>query len=209
MTTLSLSSSGESKTRRSSILFALSRQISRPASFRRPLRRIFAECHLRCRYGVKPSQPAPRNGLPKARLNRVIEYIDAHLDQRITLSALAETADSLSNTEVNPAEDEHKCDPRLLEVVEKYLVSAVSNLPQQTLIQGADPTTQGKGRFAKSAILTHRSFRLSSFIFPNTLGNRISTCRPPSGAFRARMLPWWSRTILSAIASPNPTPPVF
>jgi AraC family transcriptional regulator len=49
--------------------------------------------HLQNRYAVTPpTNWLPRNGLPKARLNRVIEYVDAHLDQEIRLSALAETA---------------------------------------------------------------------------------------------------------------------
>jgi AraC family transcriptional regulator len=34
----------------------------------------------------------PQNALPKARLSRVIEYIDANLDREIALTALAETA---------------------------------------------------------------------------------------------------------------------
>jgi len=42
---------------------------------------------------VKPVQDSkPRNGLPKARLNRVIEFVEEHLDQEITLAALAEIA---------------------------------------------------------------------------------------------------------------------
>src|SRR5262249_27120158 len=32
------------------------------------------------------------NGLPRARLNRVIEYIEANLDREVALNALAETA---------------------------------------------------------------------------------------------------------------------
>jgi AraC family transcriptional regulator len=48
--------------------------------------------HLLCRYSVKAIQSIQRNGLPKARLNRVIEYIEAHLNGEITLSALADIA---------------------------------------------------------------------------------------------------------------------
>jgi AraC family transcriptional regulator len=49
--------------------------------------------HLQSRYAAtRPTIRLPRNGLPKARLNRVIEYIDANLDREIRLSALAETA---------------------------------------------------------------------------------------------------------------------
>jgi AraC family transcriptional regulator len=48
--------------------------------------------YLQRRYGVKPiADVKPRNGLPKIRLNRVIEFIEEHLDQDITLAALAET----------------------------------------------------------------------------------------------------------------------
>jgi AraC family transcriptional regulator len=49
--------------------------------------------YLQRRYGVKPiADVKPRNGLPRMRLNRVIEFIEEHLDHDITLSALAETA---------------------------------------------------------------------------------------------------------------------
>src|SRR5262249_21305547 len=48
--------------------------------------------HLQSRYGLKPVRSAPRSRLPKARLNRVIEYVDSHLEQEITLGALAEIA---------------------------------------------------------------------------------------------------------------------
>jgi AraC family transcriptional regulator len=49
--------------------------------------------HLQNRYAVKPQRlPRLRNGLPRARLNRVIEYIDANLDREIALTALAKTA---------------------------------------------------------------------------------------------------------------------
>lgn len=49
--------------------------------------------HLQRRYGVAPQRGAkPGNGLPRARLNRVIEYIEANLDREIALSALAQTA---------------------------------------------------------------------------------------------------------------------
>ena len=49
--------------------------------------------YLQRRYGVKPAADRkPRNGLPRTRLNRVIEFIEEHLDQDITLAALAETA---------------------------------------------------------------------------------------------------------------------
>jgi len=49
--------------------------------------------HLLRRYGVQPiTDVKPRNGLPRARLNRVIEFIEEHLDQDITLAALAEIA---------------------------------------------------------------------------------------------------------------------
>ena len=44
-------------------------------------------------YSVSPPRgPKRKNGLPRARLNRVIEYIEANLDGKITLTALAETA---------------------------------------------------------------------------------------------------------------------
>jgi AraC family transcriptional regulator len=48
---------------------------------------------LQQKYGVTPrTGPKPPNGLPRARLNRVIEYIEANLDQEIALTALAETS---------------------------------------------------------------------------------------------------------------------
>jgi len=44
-------------------------------------------------YSVSPPRgPKRKNGLPRARLNRVMEYIEANLDGKITLTALAETA---------------------------------------------------------------------------------------------------------------------
>src|SRR5215469_674897 len=49
--------------------------------------------HLQCSYAVTPPRVVkPENGLPRARLNRVIEYIEANLDREIALSALANTA---------------------------------------------------------------------------------------------------------------------
>jgi AraC family transcriptional regulator len=49
--------------------------------------------HLQLSYGVTPPRGArPGKGLPRARLNRVIEYIEANLDREIALSALARTA---------------------------------------------------------------------------------------------------------------------
>jgi AraC family transcriptional regulator len=49
--------------------------------------------HLQRSYGVAPPRDAkPRNGLPRARLNRVIEYIEANLGREIALTALAATA---------------------------------------------------------------------------------------------------------------------
>lgn len=49
--------------------------------------------HLQRRYAVIPPRDRKlRNGLPRARLNRVIEYIEANLDQEIALMALAQTA---------------------------------------------------------------------------------------------------------------------
>jgi AraC family transcriptional regulator len=48
---------------------------------------------LQCSYGVTPPKNAERgNGLPRVRLNRVIEYIEANLHREIALSALADTA---------------------------------------------------------------------------------------------------------------------
>jgi AraC family transcriptional regulator len=49
--------------------------------------------HLQHSYGVaQPTRAKLGHGLPRARLNRVIEYIEANLDQEIALSALAKTA---------------------------------------------------------------------------------------------------------------------
>jgi AraC family transcriptional regulator len=49
--------------------------------------------HLQHSYAVIPPRDArPRNGLPRARLNRVMEYIEANLDREIALTALANTA---------------------------------------------------------------------------------------------------------------------
>ena len=48
---------------------------------------------LQLSYAVTPPKRAkPGNGLPRARLNRVFEYIEANLDREIALSALADTA---------------------------------------------------------------------------------------------------------------------
>jgi AraC family transcriptional regulator len=65
-----------------------------------PAGRLFGEsllsalaASLQRRYGATPPRDAkPRNGLPRARLNRVIEYIEANLDRDIALAALAQTA---------------------------------------------------------------------------------------------------------------------
>ena len=49
--------------------------------------------HLQGSYGVTtPRGSKPGNGLPRARLNRVIEYIEANLDRDIALTALAQLA---------------------------------------------------------------------------------------------------------------------
>jgi AraC family transcriptional regulator len=49
--------------------------------------------HLQRSYAVTPPKGTkPGNGLPRARLNRVIEYIEANLDREIELTALADTA---------------------------------------------------------------------------------------------------------------------
>jgi AraC family transcriptional regulator len=49
--------------------------------------------HLQRSYAViRPRTAKPGNGLPRARLNRVIEYIEANLDREIALSAMAHTA---------------------------------------------------------------------------------------------------------------------
>lgn len=48
--------------------------------------------HLQCRYAViPPRDPKLRNGLPRTRLNRVIEYIEANLDQKIALTYLPQS----------------------------------------------------------------------------------------------------------------------
>jgi AraC family transcriptional regulator len=65
-----------------------------------PAGRLFGEslicalaAHLQSRYAVKPSGIRKlRHGLPRIRLNRVIEFIDANLDRPIALADLAETA---------------------------------------------------------------------------------------------------------------------
>jgi AraC family transcriptional regulator len=49
--------------------------------------------HLQRSYAVTPPRDRkPGNGLPRARLTRVLEYIEAHLDRDIALAALADTA---------------------------------------------------------------------------------------------------------------------
>ena len=49
--------------------------------------------HLLRGYAVTPpSDVKPGNGLPRARLSRVIEYVEANLDREIALATLAETA---------------------------------------------------------------------------------------------------------------------
>jgi len=49
--------------------------------------------HLQRGYAVTPpSDVKPGNGLPRARLSRVIEYVEANLDREIPLATLAETA---------------------------------------------------------------------------------------------------------------------
>ncbi len=49
--------------------------------------------HLQRSYAVNPPRDAkPGNGLPRVRLSRVIEYIEANLHREIALTALAETA---------------------------------------------------------------------------------------------------------------------
>jgi len=49
--------------------------------------------HLQRRYGVTPPKGIePRHGLPRTRLNRVIEYVEANLDREIALPALADIA---------------------------------------------------------------------------------------------------------------------
>jgi AraC family transcriptional regulator len=65
-----------------------------------PVGRLFGESllcalavHLQSRYSVTPPRDAKSgNGLPRARLNRVIEYIEANLDRDIDLATLAQTA---------------------------------------------------------------------------------------------------------------------
>jgi AraC family transcriptional regulator len=49
--------------------------------------------HLQTRYAViVTGVPTQRYGLPRARLSRVVEYIEAHIDSEISLKDLAETA---------------------------------------------------------------------------------------------------------------------
>ena len=49
--------------------------------------------HLQRTYAVTPPRVAkPGNGLPRARLNRIIEYIEANLEREIALTTLADTA---------------------------------------------------------------------------------------------------------------------
>jgi AraC family transcriptional regulator len=49
--------------------------------------------HLQRSYAVTPPRdPKPGNGLPRARLNRVIEFIEANFNQEIALTALANIA---------------------------------------------------------------------------------------------------------------------
>jgi AraC family transcriptional regulator len=49
--------------------------------------------HLQRTYAATPARAAkPGNGLPRARLNRVIEYIEANFNREIALTALAHTA---------------------------------------------------------------------------------------------------------------------
>jgi AraC family transcriptional regulator len=49
--------------------------------------------HLQKRYGVTPAKDVKLgNGLPKSRLNRVMDYVEANLDQEVGLASLAETA---------------------------------------------------------------------------------------------------------------------
>ena len=65
-----------------------------------PAGRLFGESllcalavHLYTHYAVTlPAIPKPRHGLPRARLNRVIEYVEAHIDQDIALADLATMA---------------------------------------------------------------------------------------------------------------------
>jgi AraC family transcriptional regulator len=65
-----------------------------------PAGRLFGESllcalavHLQSRYAViSPNIPKPRHGLPRARLSRVVEYIEAHIDQEIVLTELAALA---------------------------------------------------------------------------------------------------------------------
>jgi AraC family transcriptional regulator len=48
---------------------------------------------LQCSYGVTPPRNAKRgNGLPRARLNRVMEYVEANFHREIALTALADAA---------------------------------------------------------------------------------------------------------------------
>ncbi len=65
-----------------------------------PSGRLFGESlisalavHLQHRYGVTPAKSVkPGDGLPRTRLNRVLDYVESNLHQEIALSALAETA---------------------------------------------------------------------------------------------------------------------
>jgi AraC family transcriptional regulator len=64
-----------------------------------PAGRLFGESllcalamHLQTRYAViLPAIPKPRHGLPRARLSKVVEYIEAHIDRDIALTDLAAT----------------------------------------------------------------------------------------------------------------------
>jgi len=65
-----------------------------------PSGRLFGESllcalavHLQLRFGVRPPRVRnSQNGLPKARLHRVLDFIESNLEHEITLGALAETA---------------------------------------------------------------------------------------------------------------------
>lgn len=65
-----------------------------------PTGRLFGESllcalavHLQARYAViRPAVRRVRHGLPRARLSRVVEYIEAHLDREIELTDMAATA---------------------------------------------------------------------------------------------------------------------
>jgi AraC family transcriptional regulator len=66
-----------------------------------PTGRLFGESllgalavHLSNLYGASPSGGAETgNGLPKSRLNRVFDFVEANLHQQLTLAALAETVE--------------------------------------------------------------------------------------------------------------------